>query len=222
MKRKLRFFKNSVSFATQILMSTTSSVRNAAQESALLTLGQDDKVLRWMGLFHRATGLAIRLVPSNLDLMDAHACGHEHSFCCVSGLKGSSVCSETREVLRKKLQTNLVPQRVVCETGFTEVAVPVVVDGKHVTTFLIGQAFSQRPDAKSWARLASLLTDDREKKRLARLRKAYLSGQVLPEEILKTLVHMVSLHARRLVDDLRPAAKKSPRSKRKISVRRRR
>jgi ligand-binding sensor protein len=162
-----------------------------------------------MGLFHRATGLAIRLVPNDLDIVGAHACGHEHSFCTDSGLKGSSVCCETRDVLRKKLQTKLVPQRVVCGTGLTEVAIPVVVDGKHVTTFLVGQSFSTKPDAKSWSRLASFLDDEADKKRLARLRKAYLGGQVLPEEILKTLVHMVSLHARRLIGDLRPATSAS-------------
>jgi ligand-binding sensor protein len=197
-------------------MSTTSTVKNFAGDSLLLTLGQDAKLLRWMGLFHRATGLAIRLVPRDLDMAKGPACGHEHSFCCDSGLKGSSVCCETRDVLRKKLQTKLIPQRVVCGTGLTEVAVPVVVDGKHVTTFLVGQAFDQRPDAKSWARLESLLTDEAEKKRLTKLRKAYLRGQVLPEEILKTLVHMVSLHARRLVSDLRPPARR-PRAKKTLA-----
>jgi ligand-binding sensor protein len=173
-----------------------------------------------MGLFHRATGLAIRLVPHDLDLSKGKSCGHEHKFCCDSGLKGSTVCSETREMLRKKLQAKLAPQQVVCGTGLTEVAVPVVVDRKHVSTFLVGQAFNQRPDAKSWARLASLLTDEADKKRLASLRKAYLSGQVLPQEVLKTLAHMVSLHARRLVGGLR-STRKAARSPRKVTAGRR-
>jgi ligand-binding sensor protein len=197
-------------------MRISSPSKNDVGESALLTLGQDAKVIRWMGLFHRATGLAIRLVSRDMDFSAGHTCGHEHRFCSESGLKGSSVCCDTREELRKKLQTKLAPQRVVCGTGLTEVAIPVVVDGKHVTTFLVGQAFHQKPDAKSWERLESLLTDASEKKRLAQLRKAYLSGQVLPEEVLKTLVHMVSLHARRLVGDLRPAPK-AARSRKKVS-----
>jgi ligand-binding sensor protein len=179
------------------------------QDPVLLTFGQDARLREWMGLFHRATGLAIRLVPRDLDLSRGKTCGHEHQFCCDSGLKGSAVCCETREALQRKLQTKLVPQRVVCGTGFTEVAVPVVVDGKHVSTFLVGQAFNQKPDTKSWARLASLLTDETDKKRLASLRKAYLSGNVLPEEVLKSLVHMVSLQARRLVGNLRPAPRAS-------------
>jgi ligand-binding sensor protein len=200
-------------------ITTLAAKRIKSQESALLTLGQDGRLQRWMGLFHRATGLAIRLVPRDLELSDKKVCGHEHSFCCESGFKGSTVCSETRGVLRQKLQSELVPHRVVCGTGMTEVAVPIVVDGKHVTTLLVGQSFNQKPDVRSWDRLALLLTDPADKKRLVTLRKAYLGGQVLPEEILKTLVHMVSLHARRLVGGLRPPARRS--RLKKLGVRRR-
>jgi hypothetical protein len=169
-----------------------------------------------MGIFHRATGLAIRLVSPELEIDSANTCGHENRFCGDAGVKGSRICCRTREMLQSKLRSRLAPQRVVCGTGLTEIAVPVTIGGRHCATFLVGQVFCQKPDARSWARLTALVGEDGGKERLARLRRAYLAGSVLPEEILNPLVGMVSLHLCRIVNDLRQgeAARRSKRRKR--------
>jgi hypothetical protein len=88
----------------------------------------------------------------------------------------------------------------------TEVAVPLTVGGRHYATFLVGQVFCQKPDARNWARLTSLMGEDGDKNRLARLRRAYLAGHVLPDELLKPFVHIVALHVCRVANDLRQQA----------------
>lgn len=164
----------------------------------LLALMNDDSLREWMGLFHRATGLAIRLLPPGLDFRPTTRCGHEHEFCERAGVKGSAVCDKTRGALRRKLAAKLVPHQIVCDTGMAEVAVPIVVGEKHVGTFLVGQAFLKKPDARSWARLAASMSDAKSKKRLQPLRAAYLNGGVVPDETLNLLIHMVTLHSHRL------------------------
>ena len=169
----------------------------------MLALTQDIEVQEWMGLFHRATGLAIRLLPADLTLSASESCGHEHHFCREAGVKGSATCAKTRRILRTKLSAKLAPQQVICGTGMTEVAVPVVVGKRHVGTFLVGQTFLRKPDAQSWQRLTAA-AEDVDDSRLRALRSAYLSGYVIPDDTLNVLVQMVALHAQRLTRELHP------------------
>ena len=197
-----------------MVSSGTKTLKRESPE--LSTLRRDPRVREWMSTFHRATGLAIRLVPPDLGIDSATTCGHENRFCVDAGVIGSSICCRTREMLQSKLRSRLVPQRVVCGTGLTEVAVPVAMGGRHCATFLVGQVFCKKPDARSWTRLTALVGKDGEKHRLARLRRAYLASDVLPDDILKPLVHTVSLHVCRIVKDLRreEAAQRSRRKRR--------
>ena len=182
------------------------------EEAALWALTDDDQVRDWMGLFHRATGLAIRLLPANLALSPAEPCGHEHPFCGAAGVKGSTTCNKTRRELHTKLCERLTPQQIVCGTGMTEVAVPVVVDDRHVGTFLVGQAFLTKPDARSWQRLAASASDV-DQERLRSLRSAYLNGCVVPDDTLQVLVQMVSLQAHRLTRQFQSKQNKRRRQK---------
>jgi ligand-binding sensor protein len=186
------------------------------ESAALSTLRRDPRVREWMSIFHRATGLAIRLVAPDLEIDSAKICGHENRFCSDAGVKGSRICCRTREMLQRKLRSRLVPQRVVCGTGLTEAAIPVAMGGRHYATFLVGQVFSKKPDARSWARLTAHVGGDGDKQRLARLRQAYLSGNVVSNDILTPLVHTVSLHVCRIVNDLwrEEAAQRSRRKRR--------
>ena len=194
--------------------SAATAKRNHAP-AVLSTLQRDARIREWMGLFHRATGLAIRLVSPDLQLSEMNASGHEHRFCHEAGVRGSEVCCQTRQALVQKLRGNMAPQMVVCGTGLAEVAVPLVVDGRHLATFLVGQVFGEKPDAASWARLRALMGNGTDPKRLAQLRTAYLNGQVLPKDTMNPLIHMVSLHGRRLMDGLKPApAVAQPKAKR--------
>ncbi len=199
---------NTVSIATN---------RRKRESAVLSTLRRDPQVGEWMSIFHRATGLGIRLVAPDLKIESANTCGHQNRFCGDAGVKGSRICCRTREILQRRLRSRLVPQRVVCGTGLTEVAVPVAVGGRHCATFLVGQVFSKKPDARSWARLTALVGDNGNKDRLARLRQAYFAGHVLPDDILTPLVHTISLHVCRIVNDLRrkETAQRS-RSKRRL------
>jgi hypothetical protein len=201
-------------------MKTATSAPNGnhCNGALLLALTQSPHLRDWMCLFHRATGLAIRLESPDLQLLPDAACVHEYRFCGDAGVKGSSVCDRTRRALHAKLQTDLAPQQVVCDTGFTEVAVPLVVKGRHVATFMVGQSFAKKPSAASWDRLLTTIPTDVNRKKVTALRQAYFSGAVVPEETLELLVKMVSLHAQRLAGHIQPA-KKPARKKRATSVR---
>ena len=161
-----------------------------------------------MLLFHQATGLAIRLVDPELAMLNGEVCGHEHGFCRESGMLGSAVCHETRSTLRRKVRANLAPVAHTCATGLTEVAVPLVVNRKHLGTFLIGQTLCAKPSARSWAQLVKSVDGVVESKKLHPLRAQYLKGQVVDAAALKPLVQMVALHSQRLTQNLKPVAGK--------------
>jgi len=212
--QKVSIFHHHIPFMNTVSLGTRTLKRESA---ALSTLRRDPRVREWMSIFHRATGLAIRLVAPDMEIDSAKTCGHENRFCGDAGVKGSRICCRTRDVLQRKLRSRLVPQRVVCGTGLTEVAIPVAIHGRHCATFLVGQVFCKKPDARSWARLTALVGEDGEKQRLARLRQAYLDGYVVSDEILTPLIHTVSLHVCRIVNDLwrEEAAQRSRRKRRK-------
>lgn len=198
---------------------TSVSSGSHSNGALLLALTQSPHLRDWMGLFHRATGLAIRLESPDLQLLANSDCTHEHPFCGDAGVKGSSLCDQTRRTLHAKLVATLTPQRVTCSTGMTEVAVPLVVEGRHVATFLIGQSFAQKPDARSWSQLLTSIPADVNRRRVTSLRRTYLNGQVVPEDTLELLTQMVLLHAQRLARHIQPAKTTRPRKKRATSAR---
>jgi ligand-binding sensor protein len=111
--------------------------------------------------------------------------------------------------LRKKVSSKMTPVTHKCATGLTEVAVPLVVNRKHVGTFFVGQTLSAKPDAKSWARLLDTMDGIANLKQLQPLRSKYLKGQVVEADALTPLVQMVALHSHRLSRNLKPAKAKT-------------
>jgi ligand-binding sensor protein len=191
------------------MSTTTNSSKNTDRTMSLQMLAAEPRLQEWMALFHQATGLAIRLVGPDMGIRDGHLCGHEHDFCRQSGILGSPACQETRTALRQKVETHLAPVEHTCATGLTEVAVPLVVDRRHVGTLLVGQTMCSKPDAASWDKLLDSMDEDVvEIKQLQSLKKTYLKGHVVRPDALKPLVQMVALHSHRLARHLKPPAAK--------------
>ena len=188
---------------------TTNNPQKTERTMSLQMLAAEPRLQEWMALFHQATGLAIRLVGPDMGLRGNHLCGHEHGFCRQSGILGSPTCRETRRALRQKVEDQLIPVEHTCATGLTEVAVPLVVNRKHVGTLLVGQTLCTAPDAASWDRLLESVDEEAvELRRLRSLKKTYFKGHVVQPDTLKPLVQMVAIHGHRLARHLKPARRK--------------
>lgn len=109
--------------------------------------------------FRDATRLSLKLVPKGAAGHYVH--GANNSFCALMATTSAScaVCIEVRNELERRLERKLAPQKVCCFAGMVDLAVPVVVSGRHVATLLGGQVFRKRPGPAQFERLRRQLRE---------------------------------------------------------------
>ena len=167
---------------------------------------------RSLAEFHQLTGLAAKFVPAVLPetrisfgcqeiefcrLLAAHCCG------------GCPLCRQMHCELNRRMGGKLKPHQICCPFGIVQVAVPVVVLGRHVATILGGKV---RLDAASIRPRPGL---DRQLRRcgltgnLRSLQKSYLAIQVMAgaklKVALKLLDQLAQLFAGALAQESIPA-----------------
>jgi ligand-binding sensor protein len=101
--------------------------------------------------FHRATGLAAKLVPAGLPTRLIRFGVQENDFvravvCNPVGCRG---CHEAQIKLLRRLGGKLKPQQVFCRCGLILLAVPIVAAGRHVATIIGGEVRVGRGGARA-------------------------------------------------------------------------
>jgi AraC-like DNA-binding protein/ligand-binding sensor protein len=111
-----------------------------------------------------------------------------------------AACLELQREFQRRLSRKLGPQQACCFAGLTEVAVPVIVGGKHVATLMAGKVFQKRPTRGRFESLAQQLrawgigTDLRE------ARKAYFKVPIVPARQFHGAVGLLTILARHLAE----------------------
>ena len=83
-----------------------------------------------------------------------------------------------------------------CHAGFLDMAIPIMVQGKHVATISSGQVLSEQPSDAAFHRLCRRLTCLGIPER--RLRIAYAQAPWMPRNRLTSVMHLLEIFSRQL------------------------
>ena len=175
-------------------------------------LGQSPLVRGSLAEFHRATGLAAKLVPAVLPTRLIRFGAQENDFvravlCNPDGCRG---CHQTQLALLRRLGGKLKPQQVSCRCGLILLAVPVVAAARHVATIIGGKVRVGRDGARALEALLPQLRLPGGKRALRRLRADYYRVPVLTVQKLRAAARLLDMLARLFAEIL--AHQPSPRS----------
>jgi AraC-like DNA-binding protein len=148
--------------------------------------------------FTDMTGLPLVLRPAESWQLPYLGRDNRNRFCALVAKKSSAcaACLRTQQCLAVGAAHQ--PHTVTCPAGLLETAVPVRMDERLVGFLQTGQAFSKRPSAAQFERVArqaarwGLETDVEE------LRDAYFHTRVLAPEEQEAIVKLLSVFAQHL------------------------
>ena len=171
--------------------------------------------------FRKATGVSLRLVSPVEPKQRVHFGDGQNAFCTLVGSipEGCNACLETQADTKRSVAATLAAQQVHCFAGLTEIAVPVVIDGRHVATLMSGQVFRRAPTERDFETMIKKLGCGLDKKWEKKAREAYFKTPVVTMGKLEAIVLLLSVFARHLSDDAGRDLTASPDSE-PITVRR--
>ena len=102
--------------------------------------------------FRKATGVSLKLLPPDEKMRRANLRQSENPFCAIvaSTPAGCEACLETQRRIEKSTASELIAQQVYCYAGLTDIAIPVIIAGRHVATLLSGQIFRREPTRRDF------------------------------------------------------------------------
>ena len=154
--------------------------------------------------FRKATGVSLKLLPPDEKMRRANLRQSENPFCAFvsSTPAGCAACLETQKRIEQSISKELVAQQVYCFAGLTDIAIPVIIAGRHVATLLSGQIFRREPTRRDFDTMMKKIGDfrDREWERLAR--KSYFETPVVKPDTLDAVIQLLTVFAQHLSDDV--------------------
>ncbi|MGD0649962.1 MAG: helix-turn-helix domain-containing protein [Verrucomicrobiia bacterium] len=164
-------------------------------------LARSQLVQEYTEAFHEATGLALRLAPASGQSKRATFGRRGNLFCELvnKATGGCPACLRIQEELQERLRKKLAPQQICCPMKLTDLAVPVVVEGKHVGALCGGQVFRQPPKRRDFGRAAKVLIGwGVSPGDLPALREAYFQTRVVPDDQFQAMLRLLTLFAQNL------------------------
>ena len=154
--------------------------------------------------FHRATGLAAKLVPAVLPTRVIRFGAQENDFapavvCNPDWRRG---CHEAQVTLLRRLDGKLKPQQVACRCGLIHLAVPIVAAGRHVASIIGGKVRVGRSGARTFEALLPQLRRPGGQRALQRLRADYYRVPVLTVQKFRAAVRLLDMLARLFAETL--------------------
>ena len=152
--------------------------------------------------FRKATGVPLKVVPPGEPRQRLDFGGAENVFCSLvaSTPAGCAACLETQVRVIRSAARKLGAQQISCFAGLTEVAVPVMLDGRHVATLTSGQVLRREPTDRDFALVARMITgggnSDWEKK----ARQAYFETPVITADRFEAIIQLLDVFAQYLAD----------------------
>ncbi len=150
--------------------------------------------------FRKATGVLLKVVPPGEPRQRLPLGEYENEFCALAARSpsGCDACLETHVRIQHLAGKKLATQQINCFAGLTDVAVPVVIGGRHVATLMSGQVFRREPTERDFKMVAAMLAQspDLEKK----TRSAYFKTPVVNAERFEAIIQLLNVFAQYLAD----------------------
>ena len=154
--------------------------------------------------FRKATGVSLKLLPPDEKMRRVNLRRSENPFCAfVSGTPaGCEACLETQRRIAQSTADELVAQQVYCFAGLTDVAIPVIVAGRHVATLLSGQIFRREPTRRDFEMMLKKIGEFPSKEWEKTARKTYFETPVVLPDTLDAVIQLLTVFAQHLADDI--------------------
>ena len=150
--------------------------------------------------FRKATGVLLKVIPPGEPRQRLHLGDCENEFCALASRtpSGCDACLETQVRIQHLAGKKLATQQINCFAGLTDVAVPVVIGGRHVATLMSGQVFRREPTERDYKMVVAMLGQpaDLEKK----ARTAYFKTPVVDAERFQAIIQLLNVFAQYLAD----------------------
>ena len=143
--------------------------------------------------FRKATGVSLGVVPPG-ELRQRQSLGaHENELCTLLAATpaGCTACMEAQATAHRGAARKLAPQQVSCFAGLTDVAVPVMVGGRHVATLISGQVFRREPTERDFQIVVGMVGQGPEWE--GRVRRAYFATPVASPEKLDSVSGLLAV-----------------------------
>lgn len=152
--------------------------------------------------FHKATGVALKLVPVRSPRGRIGMGAQENAFCrlVATSSVGCAACRRTQETLLKRLGRKLTAQQLRCFAGVMDLAVPVVVEGRYTATLLGGHVLVGQPTARNFQRVTKQLARLGWDGDWQQLRRSYFALPVVTSEQMNALLRLLTMFAQELAE----------------------
>lgn len=154
--------------------------------------------------FRKATGVSLGLLPPDEQMRRARLRQSENPFCAfvANTPAGCAACLKTQRRIAQSTARELASQQVYCAAGLTDIAIPVMVGGRHVATLLSGQIFRRKPTERDFDSMLKNIGAGHDKKWIKKARKAYFDTPVILKDTLQAVIDLLEVFARHLADDI--------------------
>lgn len=152
-------------------------------------------ILKYEEAFRKATGVPLILLPPDEPARRQCFGRWENGFCALatSTAAGCAACFAAQAQARRNAARQRGPQQYNCFAGLTDVAVPVIVRGRHVATLMSGQVFRREPTQRDFSMVAKMLDGGTDRRWESRLRTAYFGTPVVTPQRFEAIIQMLGL-----------------------------
>jgi AraC-like DNA-binding protein/ligand-binding sensor protein len=153
-------------------------------------------------VFRKATGVSLKLVSPEEPKQRLSLGESENPFCALLARTpgGCAACVEAHGRAQRGVAKRLAVQQVNCAAGLTDVAVPVIIGGRHVATLLSGQIFRREPIERDFRMVAQMLGSGQGAEWEKKARQAYFETPVINSERFQAIVELLKVFAQYLSD----------------------
>jgi AraC-like DNA-binding protein/ligand-binding sensor protein len=195
----IRFFRR---LLCQLVLRLVSAIVCGVKQLAFDDLARLPVIQFYEAAFRKATGVSLKVVQPDEPRQRLSFGPEENPFCALVTRTpaGCEACLEIQTRAQRSAAKRLAPHQVNCFAGLTDVAVPVIVDGRHVATLMSGQVFRREPTERDFAMVAKMvrggLNGDWEKK----ARKAYFETPVITVDRFQAIIQLLNVFAQYLAE----------------------
>ena len=167
-----------------------------------------DDLLRWPVVqdyekaFRKVTGMSLKVVPPGESAQRLSFGEFENPFCSLVARTpaGCLACWKAEKRAERGAGRRLMPEQVSCFAGLTDVALPVIVNGRHLATLMSGQVLRRPPTERDFLMIAKMLKSEHNEDWERKTRKAYFETPVVTPDRFQAMVDLLNVFAQYLAD----------------------
>jgi AraC-like DNA-binding protein/ligand-binding sensor protein len=150
--------------------------------------------------FRRATGVAMKLMPAGAPAERVAFGGRQNDFCrmLAGNRTAGEACWKSEAEIQRRVGETLTAQTIRCFAGMKIVAVPVMVQGRHLATWIGGQVLCRKPTRANFKGVAEQLAKWGMRDELRQIKSAFLGSRVVPGDQLQAMKQLLTLFAQHL------------------------